>query len=131
MGTCWILDKDITQVVDITKIVQIPRLSFRVLFLTREGRDEGNDLLYEQVLYLFEGTYSMGIWWLVGTCWILDKDIIQVVDITKIVQIPRLSSRVLFLTREGRDGECVSPLFGASLVPHLRHLRHKHKSASL
>ena len=41
------------------------------------------------------------------------------------------SSRVLFLTREGRDGECVSPLFGASLVPHLRHLRHKHKSASL
>ena len=29
---------------------------------------------------------------------ILDK------DITKIVKIPRLSSRVLFLTREGRDG---------------------------
>ena len=54
-----ILDKDITQVVDITKIVQIPRLSSRVLFLTREGRDEGNDLLYEQVLYLFEGTYSV------------------------------------------------------------------------
>ena len=59
MGTCWILDKDITQVVDITKIVQIPRLSSRVLFLTREGRDEGNDLLYEQVLYVFEGTYSV------------------------------------------------------------------------
>ena len=38
---------------------------------------------------------------------ILDKDIIQVVDITKIVQIPRLSSRVLFLTREGRDGEMI------------------------
>ena len=54
-----ILDKDITQVVDITKIVQIPRLSSRVLFLTREGRDGGNDLLYEQVLYLFEGTYSV------------------------------------------------------------------------
>ena len=54
-----ILDKDITQVVDITKIVQIPRLSSRVLFLTREGRDEGNDLLYEQVLYIFEGTYSV------------------------------------------------------------------------
>ena len=35
---------------------------------------------------------------------ILDKDITQVVDITQIVQIPRLSSRVLFLTREGRDG---------------------------
>ena len=48
-----------TEVLDITKIVQIPRLSFRVLFLTREGRDEGNDLLYEQVLYLFEGTYSV------------------------------------------------------------------------
>ena len=31
---------------------------------------------------------------------ILDKDIIQVVDITKIVQIPRLSSRVLFLTEK-------------------------------
>ena len=28
----------------------------------------------------------------------------EVVDITKIVKIPRLSSRVLFLTREGRDG---------------------------
>ena len=48
-----ILDKDITQV------VQVPRLSSRVLFLTREGRDEGNDLLYEQVLYIFEGTYSV------------------------------------------------------------------------
>ena len=48
-----------TEVLDITKIVQIPRLSSRVLFLTREGRDEGNDLLYEQVLYLFEGTYSV------------------------------------------------------------------------
>ena len=35
---------------------------------------------------------------------ILDKDITQVVDITKVVQVPRLSSRVLFLTREGRDG---------------------------
>jgi hypothetical protein len=30
-----------TEVLDITKIVQIPRLSFRVLFLTREGRDGG------------------------------------------------------------------------------------------
>ena len=30
-----------TEVVDITKIVRIPRLSFRVLFLTREGRDGG------------------------------------------------------------------------------------------
>ena len=48
-----------TEVVDITKIVKIPRLSSRVLFLTREGRDGGNDLLYEQVLYLFEGTYSV------------------------------------------------------------------------
>ena len=28
----------------------------------------------------------------------------EVVDITKIVKIPRLTSRVLFLTREGRDG---------------------------
>ena len=41
---------------------------------------------------------------LVMTVRILDKDITQVVDITKVVQIPRLSSRVLFLTREGRDG---------------------------
>ena len=48
-----------TEVVDITKIVKIPRLSSRVLFLTREGRDGGNDLLYEQVLYIGEGTYSV------------------------------------------------------------------------
>ena len=35
---------------------------------------------------------------------IIDKDITQVVDITQVIQVPRLSSRVLFLTREGRDG---------------------------
>ena len=64
-----IIDKDITQVVDfITQVVQIPRLSSRVLFLTREGMDGGmggndprnsDDLAWilEQVLYIFVGTY--------------------------------------------------------------------------
>ena len=66
-----ILDKDITQ------RYWILQRSLGCPDQRRKGW--GNDLLYEQVLYLFEGTYSMGIWWLVGTCWILDKDITQVV----------------------------------------------------
>ena len=63
-----IIDKDITQVVDITQVIQVPRLSSRVLFLTREGMDGGmggndpmnsDDLAWilEQVLYIFVGTY--------------------------------------------------------------------------
>ena len=53
------------------------------------------------------GQWGHGGQWtdLVMAVRILDKDITQVVDITQIVQVPRLSSRVLFLTREGRDGE--------------------------
>ena len=50
-----IIDKDITQVVDITQIVQVPRLSSRVLFLTREGMDRG---MIQGIVMIWHGFLS-------------------------------------------------------------------------
>ena len=53
-----IIDKDITQVVDITQIVQVPRLSSRVLFLTREGMDGGMWGMIQGIVMIWHGSLS-------------------------------------------------------------------------
>ena len=53
-----IIDKDITQVVYITQIVQVPRLSSRVLFLTREGMDGGMWGMIQRIVMIWHGSLS-------------------------------------------------------------------------